>query len=159
MKRYRTLSWQQQNPVAGAGAVIVPSPIQRVRLYSLMFTFTADAVVANRFVWLRILDPNNVPVFGTGSGTAIAASTAVDFIASPASGSVNNAQAPVNAAIGLDIPNMWLPPNWRIQLGAKAIDPGDQFSAISYAADFAEDIWDEEADQLLALNYLHSLAV
>lgn len=159
MRRYRTLSQTPPVPAAGAGAVITPSPIQRVRLYSLMFTFTASAAVANRFVWLRILDPTLVPVFGTGSGTAIAASGVTDFIASPASGSVNNAQAPVNAAIGLDIPNMWLPPGWKIQIGAKNIDVADQFSAISYAADFAEDIWDEEADQLLALSYLHSLAV
>lgn len=157
MRRFRTLSWAEPNPPAGQGAVFVPTPIQRVRLSSLLFTFTADATVANRFVWLRILDPTNVPVFGTGSATAIAASGVSDFIASTAFTQVQAIQGPVNAAIALPIPDRWLPPGWKIQVGGVAEDSGDQFSAITFAAEYAEDIWNHEQDQALAMAFLSSL--
>lgn len=157
MKRYRTLSQSLIAPAAGQGAVIKPSPIQRVKISSLIATFTASATVGNRFVFAQILDPTNVPVFETGSPTAIAASGVSDFVLSTAFGQPNTLQGPVNAAVGLGIPAMWLPPAWSIKLSAIGIVAGDQFSAITYVGEFAEDIWDQEEDQALAFAFLSSL--
>lgn len=158
MKRYRTLSQSPIAPAAGQGAVVKPSPNQRVKVSSLIATFTASATAANRFVYAQILDPNAVPVFETGSPTAITASGVSDFVLSTAFGQPNALQGPVNAAVGLGIPAMWLPPSWSIKLSAISLQAGDQFSAISYVGEFAEDIWDQEEDQALALQFLSTFA-
>jgi hypothetical protein len=144
MKRFRTLSGTIPTPAAGAGFVYQFSPIQRVKVRSVMFTFTADATVANRFIWAQVLDPNNVPVFETGSAVAIAASGVSDFVLSPRFGTPAPMQGKVNAAVGLALPDMWFPPGWQLQVGGVAEDSGDKFAAITYAADFAEDVWDQD---------------
>lgn len=148
MRRYRTLSQSPIAPAAGQGVVVRPSPIQRVKVTSLRATFTADAVVANRFLFAQICDPNNVPVFETGSQTAIAAAGVLDLVLSTAFGQATAIQGPVNQGVGLGIPSLWLPPSWTIKLGAVAQDAGDTFTAISYVGEFAEDVWDIEEDEL-----------
>lgn len=157
MRRYRTLSQIPIPPAAGQGVVVKPSPIQRCKVTSLRATFTADAVVANRLLFAQICDPNNVVVFETGSQTAVVAAGVIDLVLSTAFGQPCQIQGPVNPGVGLGIPNMWLPPSWTIKLGAIGIDAGDAFSAISYVGEFAEDIWDQEQDQALALAFLSSL--
>jgi len=157
MKNYRTLSQSPANPAAGAGAVITPSPVQRVKISSLIATFTASATIANRMLFAQLLDPNNVPVFETGSTTAITAGTAADIVLSPAFSQPTTIQGPVNQGFGLGIPNIWLPPAWRLKLNAVGIQAGDQFSGITFIGEFAEDIWDQEEHQALALAFLSSL--
>lgn len=158
MKRYQTLAYQQPAPAPGQGLVITPSPAQRVRLDSIMFTLTTAVAIANRLVWLQILDPTGIPVFGAGSPTAVAASSAQDFIFSPAYGQPTAAQGPVNAATSLVLPERWLPPNYSVHIGAVALQAADQFSIVSWSGDFAEDVWDQEEDQAVALAFWSSLA-
>lgn len=158
MRAYRTLSQTAPVPNPGQGVVIRPSPIQRVKISSLVATFTASAALGNRLVFAQICDPNNVPVFETGSPTAIAPSAVSDFVLSTAFGQPCNIQGPVNAAVGLGIPNLWLPPSWSLKLNAIGLQAGDQFSAITYVAEFAKDIWDQEEEQAAALAFLSSLA-
>jgi hypothetical protein len=140
-------------PAAGAGFVYQFSPIQRVKVRSVMFTFTAAAAVANRLVWAQVLDPSNVPVFETGSPVAITTGGVSDFVLSPRFGTPAPMQGKVNAAVGLALPDMWFPPGWQLQVGAVAENAGDTFTGITYAADFAEDVWDQEEQmvQLAAL--------
>jgi hypothetical protein len=97
-------------------------------------------------------------VFGAGSPTAIAASSISDFIFSPAYGQPTAAQGPVNAAVALVLPERWLPPNYQVQINAVNIQAADQFSTVSWSAEFAEDVWDREADELATEQFLQLLA-
>lgn len=157
MKRFRTLSWQEQAPAPGLGVVITPSPVQRVKLLSLVVPFTTDAVAGNRAPFVTLADPNGIVVFETGNSTLQAASVTQDYVISPAFSSTAFGRGPVNSACLMGFPDMWLPPGWVITIGAKQIDPADQFGVASFAAHFAEDVWDEEEDQALALAFLSSL--
>lgn len=157
MKRYQTLAYQQPAPAPGQGLVITPSPVQRVKLQSLMFTLATAVAVANRLVWLQILDPSGIPVFGAGSPTAVAASSAQDFIFSPAYGQPAASQGPVNAATAVVLPERWLPPAYSIHVGAVALQAADQFSVASWSGEFSEDIWDQEEDQAVRAAFLSSL--
>jgi hypothetical protein len=158
MKRFRTLAWQQPAPAAGQGLVFVPSPVQRVKLQSVMYTLTTAVAVANRLPWLRILDPTGIPVFGAGSPTAIAATAVSELIFSDVYGQPTASQGPTNAAVALGLPDRWLPPGWQVQIGAVNLQAADQISVVSWSGEFAEAIWDQEEDQALALAYLASLA-
>jgi hypothetical protein len=145
--RLRTLSGSIQSPAAGAGFAFTWSPIQRVKLESLRFTFTASAVVANRLIVAQLLDPNGISVFETGSTTAVAASGASDYVVSPAFGTPAPMQGPVNVAVGLAWPAFWLPPAWQVKVSVVAIDVGDTFSNIAWAAHFGEDAWNKDLDE------------
>lgn len=158
MKRYHTQSQTAPVPGAGLGVVIRPSPVQRVKISSVIATFAAGAAVANRLLFAQICDPNNVPVFETGSPTAIVANGVTDLVLSPVFSQPNAIQGPVNAAIGLGIPSLWLPPAWSLKISAVAIQAADQFSGITYLAEFAEDVWDQEHDEAQMIALLAALA-
>lgn len=142
--RFRTLSWAPVPPAAGQGLSIVFTTVERVKLESLLFTFTASATAGNRQVFAQLQDPNGLAVFETGAPAAITASEASDFVLSTVFGNVVSMQGPVNAAVGLPFPNFWLPPGWKVALGAVGISAADQFSALSYVAHYGEDVWDQE---------------
>lgn len=144
--RFRTLSGAIPNPAAGQGFTYQFSPIERVKLHSLVFTFTTDVVVANRLVSLVLIDPNNVPVFETGSSTAVAASAAVDYVVSPIFSQPAAMQGPVNPAVGLAFPGFWLPPAWKVKVAAAAMDVADTFTGITFAAHYSEDVWHQNQD-------------
>lgn len=156
--RLRTLSGAIPTPAAGAGFAYVFSPNERVKVESLIFTFSTSIVVANRLVWVQVLDPNNVPVFETGSATAIAASGASDFVLSPLFGLPSAMQGKTRAAVGLALPGFWLPPGWQLQVGAIAQDVGDTFTGITFAAHFSEDQWSKNEDDAALVALLQSLA-
>lgn len=148
MKRYRTLSQSPLPPPAGQGAVVLPSPVQRVKVTSLRATFTTSAVVANRLLFAQLVDPSGISVYETGSTTAVTAGQTIDVVLSTAVAAAAQMQGPANAAVGLPLPSFWLPPSWTIRVGAIAQDAGDTFTAISFVGEFAEDIWDIEGDEL-----------
>lgn len=157
MKRFHTLSWQVPAPPVGQGVGIVFSPVQRVKLKSLIIPLTTSVVVASRAVFVTLKDPTGLTVFETGNAAGQAASLSQDYVLSSTFSTTTALQGPVNAAIGLGFPDIWLPPAWSITIGAKLIDVGDQFGAVDYVADFAEDVWDQEEDQLLLAQFLASL--
>lgn len=156
MKRYQTLSFQQPAPAVGQGLVFTPSPIQRVKLQSIMFTFTAAVTAGNREVWLRLLDPTGIPTFGAGSPTALAPLAVSDFVFSDVYGQPTASQGPVNAAVALGLPDRWLPPGWQVQIGAVGIQAADQFSIVSWSGEFSEDVWDQEQDEAVRMAFLSS---
>jgi hypothetical protein len=157
MKRFRTLSGQEATPAAGQGASIVLSPVQRVRLHTGRFTLTTDATVATRLVWVQVQDPTGLITFETGWITGEAASQTYAYVLSPHFSSPAAMDAQNGQAIALPFPDLWLPPGWQIVIGVTAKDANDQLSAFTYAADFAQDIWDQDGEQATALAFLASL--
>jgi hypothetical protein len=157
-RRFQTLSGAIGTPAAGAGFAYKFSAIQRVKLHSLKFTFSTSVAVANRLVWVMLCDPNGVGVFETGSAVAVAASSSSDYVVSPVFGNVVPMQGKTQAAVGLGWPDMWLPPSWSIMAGAVAEDVADQFSAITFGADFAEDVWHQDQHAAAIAAFLQTLS-
>jgi hypothetical protein len=158
MRGFRTLSMQVAAPPAGQGAVFAPSATQRVKLRSLQYTLTTDAVVGNRFLWAQLLDLNNMPVFSTGWTTNIAASSTLGVVLSPAYSQPSGILLGGQGAAGLPFPDEWMPPGWSIKLGIAFVDAGDQLSIINYAADFSEDVWHHDQELAAHLAFLQALA-
>lgn len=145
--KLRTLSGTIPTPAAGQGFTYQFSSNERVRLESLIFTFTAAATAGNRLVYLQLVDPNGVPTFETGSVTAVILSGASDYVVSPIFSQPAAMQGPVNAAVGLAWPSMWIPPAWKIVVGASGIAAGDTFTGITFGAHYSEDAWHHAEDQ------------
>lgn len=98
-----------------------------VTVLSLSAMFTADAVVANRFIQVSVKDAASNFLSSVGDTTAVTANNVIRLTCAPGA-------AQVNASVGLTslplTPNVLLP-GWQVVITASGGDAGDQWGAFS----------------------------
>jgi hypothetical protein len=116
------------SPAAGAGASYTYSIAEYHMLRSLCFQVVTSAAVANRVVYLDLIDGagNRISRSSAGFNQTASLTTIYTFAAGIAAYGANAA-----ASIGAPIPEVWLHPGAKFTIGVTAIDTGDQVSAIN----------------------------
>ncbi|HEU5219174.1 MAG TPA: hypothetical protein VFU23_10975 [Gemmatimonadales bacterium] len=117
-----------QTPAAGAEMNLTALGLGTWRLLSLLFTFTASAVVAVRQLSLAIDDGTTTVWRGTTANTQAANSSNVYELLPQAIPT-----ALINGLVLMAMPpeGLILPRGWRLRSTTLLIDVGDQYSAIS----------------------------
>jgi hypothetical protein len=115
-------------PAAGANfSYVMPGPMAQ-QLASVVFQFVSDAVVANRFLSIQVLDAAGHLIAKTANQAAVLASTAITISAWPTASQQNSA---TGTAILPLFGGLWLQPGWTLSLIASGIDAGDQINLIA----------------------------
>jgi hypothetical protein len=140
----RTLSGTIQSPPAGQGFSYVFSPNERVLVQSLLVTFTPTNTAGARFVVLQVVDPNGVVIFSSGSGNQQNNGTPATQLWSRKVSNPFTYTDPHGQAFAYPFIDFLLPPAWGIVVSAFNIMAGDQFSAITFAAEYEDDNFDRD---------------
>ncbi|MGH9622517.1 MAG: hypothetical protein ACRD45_22770 [Bryobacteraceae bacterium] len=126
------VGWQEPvyipDPAAGANWKYTVDGRYSERLVSVRFTFTASAVVADRFPLVHLADANGRVVGGYFAGSNIAASVVQTVTLSPGNQVVSN-YGPTEV-FGF-LPDLLVPPGWAWSSSVPGVDVGDQISAIT----------------------------
>lgn len=116
------------NPAAGADFIYTNSTAFAQTVLSVRFTFTADAVVANRFLSVQWKDSAGNIIAQVSNGSAVVASTSTQV--NLYQGASNAWSAASGAATGGIPTSVAIPPGGTFTIHTSGIDPGDQLSAI-----------------------------
>lgn len=137
----RTLAASVVPPTAGNNLTVTFSDSEYVKVRSLRVALTTGATVAERFLLVYIEDPTGVVIFQNGRESAVAASRKTQLVCSPTFSTPVPIVGAAGSATGLGLPDMWLPPGWRIFVEVEHLQATDVFTSVTYAADFADSEW------------------
>lgn len=126
---------------AGADFTFRPSGSEWSKVVALRATLTTSATVASRVPVFQILQQDGTVVFDRAATTAQAASTIDVYDLSQTLPSDANNGSAANGFSALVLPDFWLPSGWAIRSLTTAIQTTDQWSALSFAAILADDIF------------------
>lgn len=147
----RLPTWDKlPNPLPGNGFRWTPSTRENWRARSVRFTFTTDAVVANRVFTAQLMTRDSTIVWQSVSEQNEAASNAfvVSFTDQGSPTSSNSAVA--DGLITAALPDFWLPPLWSLNFAVVNIDPGDTLTNITTLFEvFDEDSRDQLIEEML----------
>lgn len=125
------VGWQQPvyipQPPAGQGWKRKVDGRYYERVLAITFNFTADAVVANRFLQAFVEDNNGTVITSVPCGGTVVASTALNV--NLALRSPSYANSPSGGSFGW-IPDLLLPPDWSWSVTVFGADAADQISNI-----------------------------
>lgn len=120
------------NPAAGAGFTWKPSGAEFTRIRAVCFQLVTSSAVANRIVYLDLVDGSGAKIARSSAGFNQTASlTSVYTFAV----GINTYGANAAASIGSGLPEIWLRNGCEISVGITAVDTADQVSAIRVTVD------------------------
>lgn len=124
------------SPAAGAGRSYTYSTSEYHMLRTLCFQVVTSSAVANRIVYLDLIDGAGNRIIRSSAGFTQTASLTTVYSFGTHLGAYG---ANAAASIGCGLPPVWLHPGAKFTIGVTAIDTGDQVSAInaSYAQVYA----------------------
>jgi len=119
-------------PAVGGGFTFTYSLSEYWMLRSLCFQLVTDANVANRIVFMDLIDKagNKIGRFSSGFNQTATLTTIYTFATQIAAYGANAA-----ASIGSPVSKLWLHPGSKITVGITNVQAGDQVSAINLAVD------------------------
>jgi hypothetical protein len=127
----RVLCRSIANPAAGAEFIWTTPPNIRTRLIGVFATFVTSAVVANRLPTLSIDNGANVMYIAPAPAVQVA-STGIRY----SWGSGVSSVAPVGGNATISLPAlMFVPVGGHVRSATNQIDPGDQWSTISFSTE------------------------
>jgi hypothetical protein len=115
-------------PAAGADAVCAFAFPQHFKLIGLRATFTASAVVANRYLFLVVESLAGLEVQRVQSGTAIVALG----VRNASYGSLVPGVIDLTGRTLFGGFDLWIPSNCQVRLGAQNIQAADQFADVYF---------------------------
>jgi hypothetical protein len=115
------------NPAAGAIFTYTNTTGVTQSLLAVACKLVTSAVVANRFLQLKIFDSSGNTVAQVGGSGAIPASTTVN---ATWVGGISTIATGTAGGTTSGIPNVPIQPGWQIQINVSGIDVADQLSAI-----------------------------
>jgi hypothetical protein len=125
------VGWQEPvyvpTPAAGGGFTYTVDGRYFERVLAVSFQLVTDAVVANRFGQVFIQDSNGKAITSVPVGGTVVASTTLSVWLALNSPTLANSVS--GGSFGY-LPDLLLPPGWKVVLSVFGADPGDQVSNV-----------------------------
>lgn len=119
-------------PAAGAGFSLTIDPRWRWRLLSAVFTLTADANAANRYVTIEYQEDDGVPFAVDAAAVVVTANSTQRFVGQFYRGV---AEWAANADVLFPLTPLYLDGGTLLKISVAAIQATDQLSAIRFVFD------------------------
>lgn len=116
-------TYKPANPAAGAQLAFTAT--EQFELDAVRLILTTSAVVANRFMQLRILDGTGAVVWDDQPATVAASQSAGFNFYNGAGG-----QGAGNFSVQCSLPRLVIPVGWQIVTTTTGLDVADQYSAV-----------------------------
>lgn len=137
-------------PAAGGTFTVVLSNVQPVKLYALYGTYTTVVGGSARGPQFFLLDLEGTPVFQVGNLGVLTPGNAANYGITPAV--MNYITLALNSGQNgqwMPWPAPAIPPGWSIQAQVAAASASDQWSNLTYIAEFDETLETEAFDVIV----------
>jgi hypothetical protein len=120
------------NPAGGANFSLALSGFARHRLIACVFTLTADANAANRYVTVEYLLDDNTPFLLGAAAVTVSANSTQRFAGNMYRG---EAEWAANTDVIFPLLPIWLDGGWTLKINVAAIQAGDTLTLIRFLFD------------------------